>query len=44
MNNFPSKMKTLPIPATILNKRIFLRIKKKASRQATQKELPVIAV
>jgi len=44
MNSFPSKMNTSPIPAAIVKRKTFLRIKKKASRQAIQKEFPVIAV
>ena len=44
MNILPAQIKTSPIPATIANKNVFLRIKKNASLHATQKQLLVMAI
>jgi len=37
MKTFPKAINILPIPAAIANKKVFLKIKKNASRQAAQK-------
>jgi hypothetical protein len=44
MNTLPAQINTSPIPATIANKDMFLKIKKNASLQAMQKQLLVIAI
>jgi len=44
IKTLPNHIKISPKPATIANKNAFLKIKKKASLQATQKQLLVIAI
>jgi len=44
MKTLPTQINTSPIPATIANKAVFLKIKKNASLQAMQKLLLVIAI
>jgi hypothetical protein len=44
IKSFPKNTKTPPIPAVIVNKAAFLRIKKNASLQAKQKLLLVMDV
>ena len=44
MKILPAQINTSPIPATIANKNVFLKIRQKASLQATQKHVLAIAI